>query len=682
MFHSSIRSLLCLCSLMIAGARQVWLLHAKILSRVPMVFSGRGVPGKISLVYLAVLAAAWQWGGLPGDKLPGTAFADPVVHVLSGPGDHETFSNDGQVHLVYGTAGNNRVMVEPGAKVHLRHFPGANKIIIFTYSTQCVASRSGAMVTIEDSSDGTLVKIPATAEKQYLEFTDASKALQIIGGQVNLSGLTIGLNPQSFDQDLLPPEVSVTYPAHGADGVVTDTSIRIYFSDLMKFATLIPDNFALEKIHLGGYTPVPFTLAKDGFSAILIPDERLARGQLYKVKVKTGVQDEAGNPLAEEKVITFTTTTIPPFSHETIPPVVQSTIPANGDTDVDVDNPITIVFSEQMALHTLIPENFALGERRKAGPTYYYEPVPFTLTLGPLGTSATLTPNEPLAYHKKHRLKVKTGVQDKVGNPMAEEHVITFTTGGDTKPPVVVSATPADGAEGVGVNSPITIHFNEPMNQDTFSPFISLAKKWRDGGNVFVSIDSSKYTLTKTPTSVTLTPREPLFYDTTYRLTVSRFIEDISGNRLKDEKTITFTTAKPQPGDEMTIDFGNGVGMTFVWVPRGSFHMGSFGDDPNASPDEMPRHLVTLTQGFWMGKYEVTQEQWLHIMGYNPSHFQGYNLPVENVSWNMAHEFIDELPSKTLFHRFFLPTEAQWEYAARGGVPGHIYSGGNDPNPP
>ncbi len=68
MFHLL---LLFFCSLMIAGARQVWLLHAKIFSRLPMVFSGRGVSGKIPLVYLAVFAGVWQWGALPCDRFRG-----------------------------------------------------------------------------------------------------------------------------------------------------------------------------------------------------------------------------------------------------------------------------------------------------------------------------------------------------------------------------------------------------------------------------------------------------------------------------------------------------------------------------------------------------------------------------------------------------------------------------------
>ncbi len=373
---------------MIAGARQVWLLHAKILFRVSMVFSGRGVPGKIPLVYLAVFAAAWQWGALPGDKVPGTAFADPVVHVLSGPGEQLIIENDGKVHLAYGTTGNNLVTVESGARAHLRHFPGENIIHIVAEMAQCVAVRSGAMVTISNPNDGTLMKIPATNEKQILQFASYSKILQIIGGKVKLGDLEIGLDAQPIVQGP-PPVITSTIPANGAENVGVSTSIAIHFSKHMWGASLMPDCFILKKLSDPSEEPILCTMTIESTSVILTPIDILAFNTEYQLTVTTWVRDTSGNHLEEEKVVTFTTRGIPPVSYETIPPVVQSTIPANGQTGVDVDNPITIVFSEQMAWNTLIPENFVLEKKRWL--MNGYQPVPFTLTPSFLGTSVTLT---------------------------------------------------------------------------------------------------------------------------------------------------------------------------------------------------------------------------------------------------------------------------------------------------
>ena len=112
-------------------------------------------------------------------------------------------------------------------------------------------------------------------------------------------------------------------------------------------------------------------------------------------------------------------------------------------------------------------------------------------------------------------------------------------------------------------------------------------------------------------------------------------------------------------------------GIEMVYVQGGTFQMGS--NDGN--PDEKPVHSVTL-DGFYIGKYEVTQAQWRAVMGSNPSGFKGDNLPVENVSWDDVQEFIERLNAKT-GKTYRLPTEAEWEYAARGGnkSKGYKYSG-------
>ena len=96
-----------------------------------------------------------------------------------------------------------------------------------------------------------------------------------------------------------------------------------------------------------------------------------------------------------------------------------------------------------------------------------------------------------------------------------------------------------------------------------------------------------------------------------------------------------------------------------------------------ADVDESPVHQVTVSS-FYMGETEVTQRQWKAIMGSNPSHFTGDNRPVECVSWNDCQEFIQKLNQLT-GRTFRLPTEAEWEYAARGGVhhSGYKYAGSN-----
>ena len=86
--------------------------------------------------------------------------------------------------------------------------------------------------------------------------------------------------------------------------------------------------------------------------------------------------------------------------------------------------------------------------------------------------------------------------------------------------------------------------------------------------------------------------------------------------------------------------------MEFVLIPAGTFTMGSPDSHPHADNDEKPAHQVTISEPFYMGKYEVTQAQWKAVMGENPSRFKGDDHPVENVSWEDAQQFIQKLNAK------------------------------------
>ena len=115
-----------------------------------------------------------------------------------------------------------------------------------------------------------------------------------------------------------------------------------------------------------------------------------------------------------------------------------------------------------------------------------------------------------------------------------------------------------------------------------------------------------------------------------------------------------------------------------VYVSGGTFTMGATSEQgSDAFNREKPAHSVTLS-GYYIGKYEVTQELWEAVMGSNPSRFKGDNLPVECVSWNDVQEFLRKLNAMT-GKRYRLPTEAEWEFAARGGNSsrGYKYSGSN-----
>ena len=125
-------------------------------------------------------------------------------------------------------------------------------------------------------------------------------------------------------------------------------------------------------------------------------------------------------------------------------------------------------------------------------------------------------------------------------------------------------------------------------------------------------------------------------------------------------------------GEVIKIPVKNGINIEMVKVEAGTFMMGATSEMKDPNDDEKPLHQVTLTNDYYMGKYEVTQALWEAVMGSNPSRYKGDNLPVEMVSWDDCQEFISKLNSLT-GRKFRLPTEAEWEYAARGGKKSRSY---------
>jgi formylglycine-generating enzyme required for sulfatase activity len=126
----------------------------------------------------------------------------------------------------------------------------------------------------------------------------------------------------------------------------------------------------------------------------------------------------------------------------------------------------------------------------------------------------------------------------------------------------------------------------------------------------------------------------------------------------------------------------NALGMEFVTIPAGQFQMGcSEGTKPNeCGSDERPRHAVQITKPFEMGKTEVTQKQYQAIVGSDPSQYTGDNLPVEQVSFEDVQAFLTKLNAKNDGYLYRLPTEAEWEYAARAGTTDQ-FAGAFVPNP-
>ena len=151
---------------------------------------------------------------------------------------------------------------------------------------------------------------------------------------------------------------------------------------------------------------------------------------------------------------------------------------------------------------------------------------------------------------------------------------------------------------------------------------------------------------------------------------------------INESVTVTGTETITENNSEIETFMVNGVSFEMVKVAGGTFQMGATSEQgKDAEDDELPVHSVTLSD-YYIGQTQVTQELWQAVMGSNPSYFKGDNQrPVENVSWNDCQEFIEKL-NRLTGKNFRLPTEAEWEYAARGGSKsrGYKYSGSNNPD--
>jgi len=151
--------------------------------------------------------------------------------------------------------------------------------------------------------------------------------------------------------------------------------------------------------------------------------------------------------------------------------------------------------------------------------------------------------------------------------------------------------------------------------------------------------------------------------------------EKLAGENICFKVVTNYATFRVN-GDKFTV---NGVSFEMVLVEGGTFRMGATSEqEVEAKSNEKPVHSVTLSS-YYIGKTEVTQALWQAVMGSNPSGFKAADLPVECVSWDDCQEFIQKLNSLT-GRNFRLPTEAEWEFACRGGnnSRGYKYSGSND----
>ncbi|MDD5176387.1 MAG: Ig-like domain-containing protein [Sterolibacterium sp.] len=332
--------------------------------------------------------------------------------------------------------------------------------------------------------------------------------------------------------DTTPPTVTGTIQTNGQTNVAINTKAGATFSEAMDPLTISNLTYTLKNTATG--TAIAGVVSYSGVNAVFIPTSNLASSTNYTVTVKGGVngaKDLAGNPLASDFVISWTTAAAP----DTTPPTVTGTIPANSATNVAINTSVGTTFSEAMDPLTITNVNITLKNTATsaavAGIVSYS------------GVSAVFIPTSTLAFSTNYTVTVKgggSGVKDLAGNPMTSDFVWNLTTGAapDTTAPTVVGTINANGATNVAVNTKAGATFSEGMDP--------------------LTITNANFTLKNTATSAavagtlgyaglnaTFIPLDNLAYSTGYTATIkggASGVKDLAGNPMASDYVWNWTT--------------------------------------------------------------------------------------------------------------------------------------------
>src|SRR5450759_2978103 len=338
-------------------------------------------------------------------------------------------------------------------------------------------------------------------------------------GDALASNYTFSFTTGTIADNTKPTSIS-TDPSTTATGVALNKVVAFTFSEPMDPSTITSSTFTLKQ----GTTDVPVTRGYSGTIATFTPTDPLLAGLLYTATITTGVTDMAGNALAADKVLTFTTDAAP---------TVSSTDPVSNATGVFLNKAVTATFSVPMDPLTLTAITFTI----KQGAT------PVAGTVSYSGSTATFTPAANLAANLIYTATITTGAKNVQGTPLASDKVWTFTTGTTSATAV---GTPDQPATGVPINAVVGLTFSVPMDPATINT--TTLTLW--DGTTATAVPG---TVTYSGTTATFTPTSPLVAGHTYTIKLTG-AKDLNGNLFINLAGWTFTTATVASSGPVVVD--------------------------------------------------------------------------------------------------------------------------------
>lgn len=318
--------------------------------------------------------------------------------------------------------------------------------------------------------------------------------------------------------DVTPPSVLSVTPVANSSAISTSINPSVSFSEAINSSTVTSSSFILKQ----GSTTIPGTITCSGSNVSFKPAATLTGNTVYTVTVTTGVKDASGNALNPAYTWSFTTAAIA----DVTPPSVLSVTPVANSASVSTDISPTVTFNENIDPATINSSTFTLKQGSSS--------VSGAITIS--GATATFNPAAALSPGTSYTVSVTTGVKDISGNPMATLYSWSFTTAGtiDVTPPTVVSVTPAANSSTAGTSVSAVVTFSENISSATVNSSTFTLKQ----GSTTVT-----GTITVSGSVATFRPAIALSTGTSYTVSVTTGVKDLSGNAMAADYSWSFTTA-------------------------------------------------------------------------------------------------------------------------------------------